>query len=168
LSQSCHFSNANSLRLMFAGILQAIIAASAKMYLNHTLDPRNHLVRQPESNKTPAANTSLIGAILVAVLYPRWCNEFPEVSSAETWSLSIWILILKSGCTLSMLGRCPVRKLIYYCILTFCETNSEWLKLSECTVASITKVWLALMYLDQFTPEIPLYKACSLVALKNK
>jgi hypothetical protein len=41
-----------------------------------------------------------------------WCNEFPEVSSAtETWSLSIWILILKSGCTLSMLGRCPVRSL---------------------------------------------------------
>jgi hypothetical protein len=60
--------------------------------------------------QTPAANTSLIGAILVAVLYPRWCNEFPEVSlqKLDLCQYEYWFLNL---CTLSMLGRCPVRSL---------------------------------------------------------
>jgi hypothetical protein len=40
------------LRLIFAGILQAIIAASAKNVPEPTLDPRNHLVRpNPKATK---------------------------------------------------------------------------------------------------------------------
>jgi hypothetical protein len=117
--------------------------------------------------QTPAANTSLIGAILVAVLYLDAMNflKYLVLQKLDLCQYEYWFL------NLGVLYRCLdvvlFPKLIYYCILTFCETNSEWLKLSECTVASITKVWLALMYLDQFTPEIPLYKACSLVALKK-
>jgi hypothetical protein len=36
---------------MFAGILQAIIAASAKMYLNHTLDQEITLSVNPKATK---------------------------------------------------------------------------------------------------------------------
>ena len=89
------------------------MAASAKNVPEpHIGSKKSVWPSQPESNKIPAANTSFIGAILVAVLYPRWFKAFPEVSKAtDTWSLSIWTLILKSGCTLSILGRCPVRSL---------------------------------------------------------
>ena len=62
-------------------MLQAIIAASIRIV------PEPHIGSikfsspvNPDSITIPAANTSLIGAILVAVLYPRLCNESPEES----------------------------------------------------------------------------------------
>ena len=56
---------------MFAGILQANIAASIKKVpLPHIGSKKSFLASQPERLISPAASTSFIGAILVEVLYP--------------------------------------------------------------------------------------------------
>src|SRR5690554_7574792 len=66
---------------MFAGMLQAIIAASTKNVPEpHIGSKKSVCPSQPLIIRIPAAKTSLIGAILVAVRYPLWCSEAPEVS----------------------------------------------------------------------------------------
>src|SRR5690606_20241416 len=80
-SQSLHFSKANSFLLIFGGMLHAIIAASTKKVPEpHIGSKKFDCPFQPLKIKIPAAKTSLIGAILVAVLYPLWCNDAPDVS----------------------------------------------------------------------------------------
>ncbi len=66
---------------MFAGILFAIIAASIKIV------PEPHIGSikfsspvYPDNRTIPAAKTSLIGAMFVAVLYPLLCKESPDES----------------------------------------------------------------------------------------
>jgi hypothetical protein len=66
---------------MFAGILQAIIAASARKKPEHTLDPRNHLVR-PNPKATKHLLPNFIDRRNISCGPIPTLMQFPEVSSA--------------------------------------------------------------------------------------
>ncbi len=69
-------------------MLHAIIAASiAIVPLPHIGSSKSDCPSQPDNITKPAASTSLIGAIFVAVLYPRLCSEPPELSNEILQSL---------------------------------------------------------------------------------
>ena len=115
-------------------MLKAIIAASIGIVpLPQKGSKKSESPSQPECNSIPAARTSFIGAISVASLYPLWCNEIPEESIDKVhFLLSIWILILKSGSSILILGLLPVSNFILSTIesFTFWETYKEFLKIS--------------------------------------
>jgi hypothetical protein len=157
LSQSCHFSKTKLSATINVCQTNTHRCAASESSRPH-MGSKNHLVRPNTSNNTPAANTSFIGAIFVAVLISTLVQWITRKLSKATDMIShqyeYWFLnprcvyLIYAGTTCAFFLNWSTMASLHF------EKQTPVIKKLSGGCTSINaNVWFALLYFDQFTPQ---------------